>query len=75
MSRCIGLSRFLLLALAGVSLTACVTTKPYQRGTLAEACMAPDADGDRQALRTHMLSTRAGAVGGFGGGGGGCGCN
>lgn len=37
--------------------------------------MAPDGDGQREGLRQHVLSTREGAVGGFGGGGGGCGCN
>lgn len=70
---------FLLLAMMVVSSLAlasgCARTKPYQRGTLAKPEMAPDGDADREALRHHVLSTREGAVGGFGGGGGGCGCN
>lgn len=73
------MNSFLLLALvAALSLalvSGCTRTKPYQRGTLAKPEMAPDGDADREALQHHVLSTREGAVGGFGGGGGGCGCN
>ena len=58
-----------------IAASACSTTKAYQRETLARPVMAPDGDPDREALRFHVLSTREGAVGGFGGGGGGCGCN
>ncbi len=67
----------LILALLGTMALAsgCSRTKPYQRGTLAKPEMAPDGDADREGLRHHVLSTREGAVGGFGGGGGGCGCN
>ena len=68
------MQRFLPI-LTSLLLSNCVRTKPYQRETLARPEMAPDADGDREALRSHVLSTREGAVGGFGGGGGGCGCN
>ena len=52
-------------------MSGCSTTKPWQRDTLAKPEMAPDGDEDREALRFHLLSTREGAVGGFGGGGGG----
>lgn len=62
-------------SLAVLAIGACSTTKPYQRATLAKPEMAPDGDSHREALRHHVLSTREGAVGGFGGGGGGCGCN
>ena len=62
-------------ALLAPLLFGCVTTRPHQRETLAQPVMTPDDDGDRDALRHHVLSTREGAVGGFGGGGGGCGCN
>lgn len=58
-----------------LALGACATTKPWEREHLADPTMAPDADGDREALRLHMLATREGAIGGFGHGGGGCGCN
>ncbi len=62
--------------LSGLSLaTACARTRPYQRENLARPEMAPDPDPDEAALHQHLLGTREGAVGGFGGGGGGCGCN
>lgn len=67
------LSAFAILAALLVS--GCTTTRGYERGTLAKPAMALDPDADRFALRRHVLSTREGAVGGFGGGGGGCGCN
>ncbi len=69
--------RFLLAAtLAAAALTsACARTRPYQREDLARPEMAPDPDPDQAALHQHLLGTREGAVGGFGGGGGGCGCN
>lgn len=65
----------ILLVCTAALVTSCVRTKPYQRETLAREEMAADGDGEREALRHHVLSTREGAVGGFGGGGGGCGCN
>lgn len=65
----------LLLIVCAACLGGCATTKPWQRGQLAEPVMAPDDDEDRQALRQHMMGTREGAIGGFGQGGGGCGCN
>ena len=64
-----------LVALSLGTVAACATTKSYEREVLAKPEMAPDGDADREALRYHVLSTREGAVGGFGGGGGGCGCN
>jgi len=65
----------LLLLVFASALTGCATTKPWQREYLARPAMAIDPDPDADALRAHMLGTREGAVGGFGGGGGGCGCN
>lgn len=64
-----------IVVLIAISIAGCKTTQAHQRGTLAKPVMAPDGDADREALRHHVLSTREGAVGGFGGGGGGCGCN
>ncbi len=64
-----------LAAIMIVCAVGCATTKAWERETLAKPEMAPDGDEDREALRYHLLSTREGAVGGFGGGGGGCGCN
>ena len=63
--------RVAILVLSPTALGACATTKPYQREQLADSVMAPDADADREALRSHMLGTREGAIGGFGHGGGG----
>jgi hypothetical protein len=64
------------IALATAALAAgCARTRPYQREDLARPEMAPDPDPDEAALHQHLLGTREGAVGGFGGGGGGCGCN
>jgi len=63
-------------ALAAAALVSgCSRTRPYQREDLARPEMAPDPDPDQAALHQHLLGTREGAVGGFGGGGGGCGCN
>ncbi|MCA9573368.1 MAG: DUF4266 domain-containing protein [Myxococcales bacterium] len=65
----------LLLLGLGVSASGCVTTRAWERETLAKTVMAADPDGDREALRAHVLGLREGARGGFGAGGGGCGCN
>jgi hypothetical protein len=62
-------------ALSAAVAAGCSTTRPYQREHLARPEMAPDPDPDQAALHHHLLGTREGAVGGFGGGGGGCGCN
>lgn len=67
-------SRALVVCLLFVA-SGCATTRPWEREHLASPAMAPDGDGDREALRGHVLGTREGAEGGFGGGGGGCGCN
>jgi hypothetical protein len=66
---------WLLCGIVMLAVNGCATTRPYQRERLADPVMSPDGDADRQALRAHMLSTREGALGGFGHGGGGCGCN
>jgi hypothetical protein len=63
-----------LLTLALLLVGGCVTTHAWRREDLARPEMAIDGD-DADGLRTHVLSTREGAVGGSGGGGGGCGCN
>ena len=69
--------RFLLATalMAAALVSGCARTRPYQREDLARPEMAPDPDPDQAALHQHLLGTREGAVGGFGGGGGGCGCN
>ena len=69
------LFRYLAVAFFLTASAGCATTRPWEREHLASTVMAPDGDADREALRDHVLSTREGAEGGFGGGGGGCGCN
>lgn len=64
-----------LMGLSLLGLSGCSTTQAHDRGRLAKPVMSLDPEADRFALRRHVLSTREGAVGGFGGGGGGCGCN
>jgi len=66
---------FVLLLFLSATAQSCVTTKAYERELLAKKVMAPDPDADREALRSHLIGTREGAVGGLAGGGGGCGCN
>ena len=77
LSRMRGIHRMVVIALlSGFALvSACARTRPYQREDLSRPEMAPDPDPDEAALHQHLLGTREGAVGGFGGGGGGCGCN
>ena len=65
----------LALVFATLLAGACKTVPAYQRETLAKPVMALDPEPGANALRQHVLVTREGSVGGFGGGGGGCGCN
>ena len=67
--------RLIGLMLGLVVLGGCATTRPWEREALASEVMAVDGDADEEALRQHVLGTREGTLGGFGGGGGGCGCN
>jgi len=67
--------RCLLCGALVAAVAGCATTRPWQREQLAQPSMKPDGDPEREALRSHMLGTREGAIGGFGHGGGGCGCN
>jgi hypothetical protein len=53
---------------------ACTTVQPWQRGRLADSCMAFDPDRSRAAYEAHWLEAREGAPGGFGVQTGGCGC-
>jgi hypothetical protein len=59
----------------GTLVGACKTIRADQRETLAKPVMALDPEPGADRLRAHVLITREGSVGGFGGGGGGCGCN
>jgi len=74
-SAILGACTLALAVLLGVLASGCVTTRAWERETLAKPSMSPDPDADQEALRAHVLGLREGAQGGFGGGGGGCGCN
>lgn len=67
--------RLMIIAIAVGALAGCKTIRADQRETLAKPAMALDPEPGANALRQHVLITREGSVGGFGGGGGGCGCN
>ena len=57
------------------SLGACSTVKPWERGTLAEEAMLPDAYGVDAGLNDHTYFSKEATSGGNAIGGGGCGCN
>lgn len=61
------------ICLLGLSSTACVHVKPYERGKLAHPTMA--ADGMAGPGEEHMYGVHEGAVGGSAGAESGCGCN
>lgn len=64
-----------LCAVIILSISACTTVQPYQRGTLSKEEMQFDSDASGIAAREHFLNSLEGSTGGFGTGGGGCGCN
>lgn len=53
----------------------CARVAPYEREYLADPIMQVDPDPEENTMRQHVLGTREGSIGGYGGGGGGCGCN
>jgi hypothetical protein len=67
----------LVAALAGVGCGSARSfmVKPHQRELLADRIMRLDANAQERAADHHVLSTREGAIGGYGTTGGGCGCN
>ena len=63
------------LILALLTLTACTTVAPYQRGYLARPDMALDAGIGNAKAMEKTYSAKEAASGGASVGGGGCGCN
>lgn len=63
------------LIMSGLAVSGCSTVKPWERGTLADITMRPDADPMGLAFADHMYFSREATSGGRGVGGGGCGCN
>jgi Domain of unknown function (DUF4266) len=65
----------LLLLLALLFATACVTVRPQQRAVLADPIMRFEGDPQAAAQLRHAIDNREGSYGGGGVSGGGCGCN
>jgi hypothetical protein len=70
--RTLGLAIVIVLA---ASLPGCAMVKPWERGALADSCMAASPDPEEAKLEQHFFAYREGSAGGSGGAGGGCGCN
>ena len=66
-------ARILLLTFV-VTLSACTTVQPWERGNLAKPQMALDPYPLQSALRAHNYGSREAAAGGNAAQGGGCGC-
>lgn len=64
----------LVTALAASS-AACATVAPYEREYLTRRGVDTSSEDGEDAFRSHVLSSREGALGGSGASGGGCGCN
>ncbi len=63
------------LAAASILLSACATTRFYEREMLSEAAMEFDVDGSLVFVRHKIEAAREGGLGGFGASvAGGCGC-
>ncbi len=73
------LIRVAMLALAGMTLSACSSiepwVKPYERAALADEIMSSDRNPTLAAYGNHIREVREGAHGATGAAGGGCGCN
>lgn len=65
----------LVVALALVSTTRCVTVRPERRAVLADPIMRFGANSRARAALEHALENREGSVGGGSVRSGGCGCN
>jgi len=68
------LTALTLLLMMAVTLPACTTVQPWERGNLAKPQMALDPNPLQSSLRVHNYSSREAAAGGNAGQGGGCGC-
>lgn len=65
----------LAVGLLSLSLGACTTVQPWERGRLAMPEMALDAVPLAAAMDAHTYESKEAASGGVGAFGGGCGCN
>ncbi len=67
--------RVVLVVLAGLGASGCVTVRAQQRAVLADPIMQFDSEPRAEAIRVHAIDNREGSNGGSGVAGGGCGCN
>lgn len=68
------LMALMLLLMMAVTLPACSTVQPWERGNLAKPQMALDPYPLQSTLRAHNYGSREAAAGGNAAQGGGCGC-
>jgi Domain of unknown function (DUF4266) len=64
----------MLLLMIAVTLPACTTVQPWERGNLAKPQMALDPHPLQSALQAHNYGSREAGAGGNAAQGGGCGC-
>lgn len=67
--------RFVLMLIASLSLIACETVQPWERGTLSKEEMEWQPDLMESNLRNQIHTSKEASSGGTGAAGGGCGCN
>jgi Domain of unknown function (DUF4266) len=68
------LTALMLLLMMAVTLPACTTVQPWERGNLAKPQMALYPYPLQSSLRAHNYGSREAAAGGNAAQGGGCGC-
>lgn len=68
------LAVLLLLLMMEVTLPACTTVQPWERGNLAKPQMALDPHPLQSSLQAHNYGSREAGAGGNAAQGGGCGC-
>jgi Domain of unknown function (DUF4266) len=68
------LTALMLLPMMAVTLPACTTVQPWERGNLAKPQMALDPYPLQSSLRAHNYGSREAGAGGNAAQGGGCGC-
>ena len=69
------MTRVWLVLWVTLTVAACETVQPWERGTLAREEMQWDSDVIESRLRGQVYTSKEAASGGAGAAGGGCGCN
>ena len=65
----------IVVVLAALGASSCVTVAPQQRAILADPIMQFEGDPHPSGHLRHAIENREGSIGGSGVSGGGCGCN